>query len=211
MRWGTTRTLKKCKWGENKCLLTKWQLRRSKKLCCAVLHKNVISLLLVTWQRFSLLPTSCQFSYSTLPVQDMYDYVFSENGLVAFKDGKLIKKEVSNRKLRPYYPTFIISMFFAIDPFLFASIALQGADIFMIVMFTLFQSITKWMGEEKMKKFNNFCLRYLADLEIPKKRWAEMLLVISIPQVCAHTHAHKHTHTHRVHICCGWWIQQHFI
>lgn len=26
---------------------------------------------------------------------DMYDYVFSENGLVAYKDGKLIGKQVS--------------------------------------------------------------------------------------------------------------------
>lgn len=30
----------------------------------------------------------------TLPVVDMYDYVFSENGLVAYKDGKLIGKQV---------------------------------------------------------------------------------------------------------------------
>ncbi|XP_003383285.1 PREDICTED: phosphomannomutase-like [Amphimedon queenslandica] len=55
---------------------------------------------------------------------DMYDYVFSENGLVAYKDGKLIGK----------------------------------------------QSIKDWMGEDRIKRFVNFCLRYLADLDIPKKR-----------------------------------------
>ena len=32
------------------------------------------------------------------------------------------------------------------------------------------QSIAKWMGEEKIKKFVNYCLRYIADLDIPKKR-----------------------------------------
>ena len=57
-------------------------------------------------------------------VTQMYDYVFSENGLVAFKDGKLLKK----------------------------------------------MSIKKHMGEENIKTFVNFCLRYVADLDIPKKR-----------------------------------------
>jgi phosphomannomutase len=57
-------------------------------------------------------------------VVELYDYVFSENGLVAYKDGKLIGIE----------------------------------------------SIKKWMGEEKIKRFINFTLRYLADLDIPKKR-----------------------------------------
>ncbi|XP_041379760.1 LOW QUALITY PROTEIN: phosphomannomutase-like [Gigantopelta aegis] len=58
-------------------------------------------------------------------VTGMYDYVFSENGLVAYKDGKLIGKQ---------------------------------------------SFIKDWMGEEKIKLFDNFCLRYLADLDIPKKR-----------------------------------------
>ncbi len=54
----------------------------------------------------------------------MYDYVFSENGLVAFKAGKEIGR----------------------------------------------MSIKKHYGDEKIKKFINFCLRYTADLDIPKKR-----------------------------------------
>ena len=34
-------------------------------------------------------------SYDRSPtVTEMYDYVFSENGLVAFKDGKLLNKMV---------------------------------------------------------------------------------------------------------------------
>ena len=54
----------------------------------------------------------------------MYDYVFSENGLVAFRDGKEFSK----------------------------------------------MSIKKHLGEEKIKLFVNFCLHYMADLDIPKKR-----------------------------------------
>ena len=45
-----------------------------------------------------------------------FDYVFPENGLVAYKDGKLIEK----------------------------------------------MDIAKYMGEEKLQEFINFCLRYMA-------------------------------------------------
>ncbi|XP_068671746.1 uncharacterized protein [Montipora foliosa] len=57
-------------------------------------------------------------------VTNLYDYVFSENGLVAYKNGELIHK----------------------------------------------QSIRQFMGEEKLKKFINFCLKYIAELDIPVKR-----------------------------------------
>ncbi len=54
----------------------------------------------------------------------MYDYVYSENGLVAFKDGTEFGR----------------------------------------------MSIKKHLGEENVKKFINFCLHYIADLDLPKKR-----------------------------------------
>ncbi|KXJ20601.1 phosphomannomutase [Exaiptasia diaphana] len=57
-------------------------------------------------------------------VTHLYDYVFPENGLVAYKDGQLLAV----------------------------------------------QSIKKYLGEQKIKEFVNFCLRYIADLEIPVKR-----------------------------------------
>lgn len=57
-------------------------------------------------------------------VTQMYDYVFSENGLVAFKNGSEFSR----------------------------------------------MNIKKKLGEENIKRFVNFCLRYTADLEIPKKR-----------------------------------------
>lgn len=55
---------------------------------------------------------------------DAYDYVFSENGLVAHKAGKQIAV----------------------------------------------QSLKAFLGEERLKKFINFVLRYIADLDIPIKR-----------------------------------------
>lgn len=57
-------------------------------------------------------------------VTNLYDYVFSENGLVAYKNGELIHK----------------------------------------------QSIIKFMGDERLKTFINFCLKYIAELDLPVKR-----------------------------------------
>lgn len=57
-------------------------------------------------------------------VVDSYDYVFAENGLVAYKDGQLLAK----------------------------------------------QSLKAHLGEAKLKEFINFCLHYIADLDIPIKR-----------------------------------------
>lgn len=56
--------------------------------------------------------------------KQMYDYVFPENGLVAYHNGELFSK----------------------------------------------MSIKDHMGEEKIKKFVNYCLGYMSTLEIPKKR-----------------------------------------
>lgn len=53
-----------------------------------------------------------------------YDYVFSENGLVAYKDGALVAK----------------------------------------------QSLKAHLGEATLKEFINYCLHYIADLDIPIKR-----------------------------------------
>merc|ERR1711997_836918 len=53
-----------------------------------------------------------------------FDYVFPENGLVAYKEGNLIDK----------------------------------------------MDIAKHMGEDKLQEFINFCLRYMANLNLPIKR-----------------------------------------
>ncbi|GAB4816304.1 hypothetical protein N2152v2_003350 [Parachlorella kessleri] len=57
-------------------------------------------------------------------VLQRFDYVFSENGLVAYKGGQLLAV----------------------------------------------QSISSHLGEEKLKEFINFTLKYLADIDIPVKR-----------------------------------------
>jgi len=57
-------------------------------------------------------------------VVDNFDFVFPENGLVAYKQGKLIGKE----------------------------------------------SIANYIGEEKLQKFINFCLKYMSELTLPFKR-----------------------------------------
>ncbi|CAN8063067.1 unnamed protein product [Agarophyton chilense] len=57
-------------------------------------------------------------------VLDMFDYTFSENGLVAYKGTQLVAEA----------------------------------------------SITAHLGEQRLQKLINFCLRYIADLQIPIKR-----------------------------------------
>eukprot|EP00128_Syssomonas_multiformis_P010600 Colp12_sorted_trinity150504_noHs@14158 len=75
-----------------------------------------------------------------------YDYLFSENGLMAYKNGELIAV----------------------------------------------QSIKKYLGEERLKKFINFVLHYIADLDIPIKRGTfiefrnGMLNVSPIGRNCSH-------------------------
>ena len=54
-----------------------------------------------------------------------YDYLFSENGLVAHKNGQLIFQE----------------------------------------------NIIKYIGEEKLQKFLNFCMGYMSKIELPFKRF----------------------------------------
>ena len=38
------------------------------------------------------------------------------------------------------------------------------------------QSFIKWVGEEKYKKLVNFILHYLADIEVPVKRYCRILI-----------------------------------
>ncbi len=61
---------------------------------------------------------------STYDIVNRYNYVFAENGLVAYKNGSLLAKE----------------------------------------------SILNYMGEEKLQKFINYCLKYMSELQLPAKR-----------------------------------------
>lgn len=65
-----------------------------------------------------------QLGTPEIPVQSLFDYCFSENGLTAYRMG----------------------------------IPLAS------------QSFIGWLGEDKYKKLVKFCLRYIADLEVPVMR-----------------------------------------
>ncbi|KAH7577887.1 hypothetical protein JRO89_XS01G0311900 [Xanthoceras sorbifolium] len=69
-----------------------------------------------------------------------YDYVFSENGLLAHKDGKLIGTQSIYNGLMGCGFSFYL------------------------------QSLKSFLGEEKLKELINFTLHYIADLDIPIKR-----------------------------------------
>jgi phosphomannomutase len=70
------------------------------------------------------------------------DYSFSENGLVAYKDGVLIGKQVIF--------ILIVTMICSLQSFE--------------------QSINSYLGEENIKRIINFALKYISELDIPIKR-----------------------------------------
>jgi phosphomannomutase len=65
-----------------------------------------------------------QMGTPDVPVQTLFDWCFSENGLTAFKNGQALPSN----------------------------------------------SFIEWIGQEKYNKLANFCLHYIADLDIPVKR-----------------------------------------
>lgn len=65
-----------------------------------------------------------QMGESEVDVVGKFDFVFAENGLVAYKHGKLAEK----------------------------------------------QNLQAFVGEEKLQRIINFCLRYMSELELPVKR-----------------------------------------
>ncbi|KAG1361280.1 Phosphomannomutase [Cocos nucifera] len=82
-----------------------------------------------------------------------YDYVFAENGLVAYKNGELIASQV----------TYVL----IIDLLLLEKLY-KHSLIFHSVTFEV--SLKSFLGEEKLREFINFTLHYIADLDIPIKR-----------------------------------------
>lgn len=76
------------------------------------------------------------------------DYSFSENGLVAYKSGELIGTTVRHAM----HPKQAV------------------AASLLPVCLLLAQSITDFLGEDRLKEFINFTLHYIADLDIPVKR-----------------------------------------
>jgi phosphomannomutase len=75
-----------------------------------------------------------------LAARTAFDFTFAENGLTAFKGTDELKGEV----------TALCLLYVLVD--------------------CVVQSVLDFLGEERMQKFINFTLRYIADLEIPQKR-----------------------------------------
>ncbi|XP_044459795.1 phosphomannomutase isoform X1 [Triticum aestivum] len=84
-----------------------------------------------------------------------YDYVFSENGLVAHKDGKLI----GTQSLKTYLGDDQLKVSLCCVTFFFLVLLLKMSFEALVVMFMC-----------SLQEFINFTLHYIADLDIPIKR-----------------------------------------
>ena len=89
------------------------------------------------------------FSHA-VPVTDLFDYCFAENGLVAYKDGKQFASKVSSG-----------NCFFVSSSIETSVNTLDGLNS---------QTLGDEIPNEKLKKFINFTLRYLSEIDCPVKR-----------------------------------------
>ena len=87
-----------------------------------------------------------EYLFHLFLVVDKFDYVFAENGLIAYKQGQLIGKMVKT--------TLIAKNHFLI----------------FIQFLLLFQNIQAHVGEEKLQTFINYALGYMSKLILPVKR-----------------------------------------
>ena len=111
----------------------------------------------------NMYPLICVFSRKTLlpdyalyfiSVTKEFDYVFSENGLVAFKNGELLSRMVSS-----VWPEKIN-----------VKAQINNTTYNAIVCFICLQNIVKHMGDEKLQTFINFVLRKMSEITLPVKR-----------------------------------------
>lgn len=94
---------------------------------------------------------------------DKYKYVFAENGLVAFKDGKALPSQVNNEC---NYIYIIACQENGRDVNIPPSVPMY---ILLISMLSR-QSIQDMLGEDSLQDFINFVLRYISELQLPFKR-----------------------------------------
>lgn len=119
------------------------------------------------------------------------DYVFAENGLVAYKNGELLSVQVRFYLMCPQHT--LLSKWF------YQRVLLTDQDLnkkkykdtLSIVAlphvtglrkFTMSacccQSIQAHMGEDLLQDFINFCLNYMAKIKLPKKRYRHTVRVM---------------------------------
>ena len=74
------------------------------------------------------------------------------------------------------------------------------------VTYIILQSIKKHMGEKKIAVFVNFCLHYIANLDLPKKRCvvrAGLVPVLNLVQVTS-VHVTYFSMQRNIHRVSGW-------
>lgn len=104
-------------------------------------------------------------------IVDEVDYSFSENGLVAYKAGSLIGKEVSTAKIAQLFGNKISNHSMGRLLHVFVAFSNEAARLNLCTFHCVFQTILSHLGEENCKALINFTLRYIADLDIPVKRY----------------------------------------
>ncbi len=101
-----------------------------------------------------------------------FDYVFSENGLVAHKMGKLISEEVCCNKNKAsrlsFQPTCVYSSRGSCSSSE-RTHTCQYSHMRLSVAFC--QSIVSKIGEEKLQRFINFTMKCLSEITLPAKRY----------------------------------------
>lgn len=105
-----------------------------------------------------------------------FDFTFGENGLTAFKGTESPETQVSVSSCPSHPLTLIPSRrLLSLAPihvaFAAAHIRVIDDDLFpLLIALVLMQSFLQFLGEENLARLVNFCMHYIANLEIPRKR-----------------------------------------
>lgn len=133
-----------------------------------------------------------QFGFVCLcAVIQNFDYVFAENGLVAYKNGQLLGVQVRCTwgsclctQTQFFSPEFCDQKLLWPNHCVEAALcygfeclesSLKAAGLICL----LFQSIQNHMGEELLQSFINFCLNYMANIKLPRKRSLRVTIILT--------------------------------
>ena len=119
-------------------------------------------------------------------ITDEVDYSFSENGLVAYKQGELIGKEVrcaSIMRVRGAgrLTVCVLAACDVNDVRVGASgMHVCDSQLTSVFIYTA-QSISKFLGQDNINQIVNFVLLYIAELNIPIKRYGIWFIAVCLP------------------------------
>lgn len=106
-------------------------------------------------------PTVRRIASFLSAVLQQYDYVFSENGLVAYKKGELLAVQVGggwHEEAGQCWAAAVLCSTSCVFTTVCRSCPPERTRCLPAVV----QSISKHLGEDNLKEFINFCLKYLA-------------------------------------------------